>query len=113
MKNILTAKGIMFVLFLLLFSFAYAQEDPDSTAWSVEMDDVVVTAQFAPTHSKNALHKVKTISFETIQNRGINNLEKLLEHELNIRLSQDMILGSSINLQGMSGHISGQQAVLS
>jgi len=63
----------------------------------------VVTAQYAPTDSKNALHKVKTINISSIRNRGISDLEKLLEHELNIRISQDMILGSSINLQGMSG----------
>ena len=95
-------RGILSMLFLLCFIQLFSQQN-DTTAWSVEMDDIVVTAQFAPTHSKNALHKVKTINVANIRNRGIVNLEKLLEHELNIRLSQDMILGSSINLQGMSG----------
>jgi len=96
-------KGMMLLAsFPFFFSVVEAQE-ADTTAWSIEMEDIVVTAQFAPTDSKSALHKVKTISLETIESRGIHNLEKLLEHELNIRLSQDMILGSSIDLQGMSG----------
>ena len=101
---------IVGVFFTVLFTgfflpvFLTAQDNTaDTTAWSVEMDDVVVTAQFAPTHSRNAVHKVRTIDLATIQNRGISDLEKLLEHELNIRINQDMILGSSINLQGMSG----------
>jgi outer membrane receptor for ferrienterochelin and colicins len=102
MKNIQLTRGIMFQLFLL-FSILVFSQNADTTAWSVEIEDIVVTAQYAPTDSKNALHKVKTINMATIQNRGITDLEKLLEHELNIRVNQDMILGSSINLQGMSG----------
>jgi len=95
-------KGIMLLLFLLCF-FGLSAQEADTTAWSVEIENIVVTAQFAPTHSSNALHRIKTIDLKTFQNKGISNLENLLQHELNIRVSQDMILGSSINLQGMSG----------
>lgn len=94
--------GIISSLFLLL-SMPVLSQQADTTAWSVDLEDVVVTAQYAPTDAKNAVHKVKTIKMAAIRNRGISDLEKLLEHELNIRISQDMILGSSINLQGMSG----------
>jgi outer membrane receptor for ferrienterochelin and colicins len=90
-------------LLLLCFTLRIFGQQSDSTAWTVDLEDVVVTAQYAPTDVKNALHKVKTIQGVTIRNRGISDLEKLLEHELNIRIEQDMILGSSINLQGMSG----------
>ena len=101
-NHIILTAGMTFGLCLLFFPFLFSQKT-DTTAWSVDLEDVVVTAQYAPTHSKNAVHKVKTIDLATIQNRGITDLEKLLEHELNIRISQDMILGSSISLQGMSG----------
>jgi outer membrane receptor for ferrienterochelin and colicins len=102
MLYIHSIRGISSALFLLLSFIMFAQQT-DTTAWSVDLEDVVVTAQYAPTDTKNALHKVKTISIATIRNRGISDLEKLLEQELNIRIDQDMILGSSINLQGMSG----------
>jgi outer membrane receptor for ferrienterochelin and colicins len=102
MNNSGLTGGIISLLFLLLIIPVFAQQ-ADTTAWSVDLEDVVVTAQYAPTDSKSALHKVKTIKMASIRNRGISDLEKLLEHELNIRISQDMILGSSINLQGMSG----------
>lgn len=95
-------KGIMSILFLLCF-FESSSQKIDSSAWNIDLEDIVVTAQFAPTHSSNALHKIRTIDVKTFQNRGIADLENLLQHELNIRISQDMILGSSINLQGMSG----------
>ena len=83
---------------------AFSQDtEPDSITWSLDIDNVVITAQYAPTHSKNAVHRVRTIKQEDIQQRGVSNLEELLQQELNIRISQDMILGSSINLQGISG----------
>lgn len=102
MTYIQYSRGISTGLFLL-FSLRMFAQHADSTAWSVDLEDVVVTAQYAPTDTKNALHKVKTINMATIRNRGISDLEKLLSQELNIRIDQDMILGSSINLQGMSG----------
>lgn len=75
----------------------------DTSMWSIALEDVVVTAQYAPTDSRNAVHHIRTIKQTDIQQRGVTNLEQLLRQELNIRISQDMILGSSINLQGVSG----------
>ena len=97
---------INFLLFVLMsISIAgFSQEKlSDTIVWTLDLDDVVVTAQYAPTDSRSAVHKIRTISNATIQQRGVTNLEQLLSQELNIRVSQDMILGSSINLQGVSG----------
>lgn len=75
----------------------------DSVTWELLLKDVVVTAQYAPTDSKNAVHPIRTIRQETIQQRGANNLEELLNQELNVRIQQDLILGSALSLQGVSG----------
>lgn len=81
-----------------------AQEsEQDSISLFYDLSDVVVTAQYTPTDSRQSLYKIRNIKRDVIDSRGTNNLEQLLNQELNIRISQDMILGSSINLQGVSG----------
>ncbi len=83
--------------------FAQAGSSVDSISMYLELADVVVTAQYAPTDSRNALYKIRTIKRDVIEQRGTINLEQLLNQELNIRISQDLILGSSLSLQGVSG----------
>lgn len=65
--------------------------------------EVVVTGQYAPTDSRNAVLPVRVLTRERIDRLGANNLEQLLRQELNLRISQDMVLGSSIAVQGLSG----------
>lgn len=67
------------------------------------MGDVVVTAQYSPTSIENSVHKVKVISKEKIENMAAVNLRDVLTNELNVRLSQDNILGSGMSLQGING----------
>jgi len=66
-------------------------------------NDVIVTGQYSPTSVENSVHKVKVISRQKIENMAAVNLQNVLTNELNIRLSQDNILGSGMSLQGMSG----------
>ncbi len=101
-------RSFLFLLILLSFpllaqSQSYADPEPDTFAMSINLDDVVVTAQYAPTNSKNALQNIRTIDRKTIDRQGANNLEQLLQQDLNIRISQDMVLGSSMSLLGVSG----------
>lgn len=99
-------KSIFFFGWLFFVGITgYSQElfVEDSLIWSIDIDDIVITAQYAPTDTKNAVHRVRTIKREAIEQKGATNLEQLLGQELNIRVAQDMILGSSINLQGVSG----------
>jgi outer membrane receptor for ferrienterochelin and colicins len=81
----------------------YAQAPADSVAWQINLDDIVVTAQYAPTDSRNALHDIRAIKKETIEKRGATTLEQLFNQEVNIRINQDMILGSSMSLLGIHG----------
>lgn len=68
-----------------------------------EFEDVVVTAQYAPTDSKQAMHVIRTITRETIERQGATNLEQLLSQDISIRINQDLVLGSSMSLLGIQG----------
>lgn len=67
------------------------------------LNEVVVTAQYAPNSPEKAVHRIKIIDTKKIEAMGAVNLKDVLSNELNIRLSQDNILGSSMSLQGVSG----------
>jgi outer membrane receptor for ferrienterochelin and colicins len=68
-----------------------------------ELGEVVVTAQYRPTNVENSVFKMRVITAQKIQAMGAQNLRDVLANELNIRISQDNILGSGINMQGISG----------
>ncbi|MDR3679292.1 MAG: TonB-dependent receptor [Flavipsychrobacter sp.] len=67
------------------------------------MDEVVVTGQYAPNTEDNAVQKVQVIDRKKIDAIGAQNLRDVLTNQLNVRLSQDPILGSGMSLQGISG----------
>jgi len=77
--------------------------ESDSIAMFGLINDVVVTAQYAPTDSRNSVYRVQTITREVIEQRGAANLEQLLSQELSIRIQQDLVLGSSMSLLGVEG----------
>lgn len=67
------------------------------------LNEVVITAQYAPNSPEKAVHRIRIIDRKKIDALGAQNLQDALTNELNIRLSQDNILGSSMSLQGISG----------
>ncbi len=67
------------------------------------LNQFVVTAQYAPNSPEKAVHKVRIIDEAKIERMAAVNLEDVLTNEVNIRISQDAVLGSSISMQGMSG----------
>ncbi len=72
---------------------------PENTS----LNEVVITGQYSPNNPENAIHKVRIIDRKRIELQGAQNLRDVLNNELNVRISQDNILGSSMSLQGMSG----------
>ncbi|HYG52407.1 MAG TPA: hypothetical protein VD905_15960, partial [Flavobacteriales bacterium] len=59
------------------------------------LSEVVITAQYAPGTVEKSVHRVNVIDRKKIDAMGAQNLRDVLTNELNIRLSQDNILGSS------------------
>lgn len=73
-------------------------------ASKINLNEVVVTGQFAPQSAKNSVYNIRSISSERIQSQGATQLQDILSNELNINFSRDNALGSSnLSLQGLSG----------
>jgi len=68
-----------------------------------EMDEVVVTAQYAPQRVDQSIYKVRVINSRQIRDKAANTLNDILNTELNIRISNDGVFGTSMSLQGLSG----------
>ncbi len=69
----------------------------------MQLQTVVITGQYAPNSIEKAVHQIKLIDRKKIEAMAAQNLKDVLTNELNIRLSQDNVLGSSMSLQGISG----------
>lgn len=67
------------------------------------LPEFVVTGQYAPASPDKAVHRVRVIDAATMQRMAANNLSDALRNELNIRLSQDNMLGTSMSMQGLGG----------
>jgi outer membrane receptor for ferrienterochelin and colicins len=70
---------------------------------SNDIREVVVTGQYGENTADKALQKINVISRKTIDQMAAQNLRDVLTNQLNVRLEQDAVLGSSMSLQGISG----------
>ncbi len=67
------------------------------------INQVVVTGTNEPTPVDSSIYKVKVISEAKIRQSGSVNLAEVLLTEANIRIRSDLVLGSQIEMLGMSG----------
>ena len=98
MRVLLISLGLL----LSCFSQTFAQKKEQDTAKVERLDEIVITAQYAPQSEKSAIYKVKVVTAKTIDSKAANNLRELLQQELNFDLSQNSVFGSSIEIQGIS-----------
>jgi len=68
-----------------------------------DLEEFVVTGEYEKTSTSNSVQKVRVLDQKRIQAQGAVNLKDLLSNELNVRISQDNILGAGLSLQGISG----------
>ena len=67
------------------------------------LNELVITAQYAPNDPEKAVHNIRIIDAKKITAMAAVTLRDVLTNELNVRIGQDNILGSSMKLQGVSG----------
>jgi outer membrane receptor for ferrienterochelin and colicins len=67
------------------------------------LKNIVVTGQYIPQSIEKAVQRVRVIDSKKIQSMGAQNLRDVLLNEMNVTISQDNALGSSIQIQGISG----------
>lgn len=96
------------LLFLCPVGYCLGQDslstgDDTAAFWNLSMDEVVVTAQYAPTHYTNAVHKVKVIDGKKIEKLGLSNLSEVLNTRINMQVSTDLQLGNGLKIRGIGG----------
>ncbi len=64
---------------------------------------VVSIGEIMPTNASKSVQNVRIITAKMIELQGAINLKDILSKELNVRIGNDNILGSSLSLQGISG----------
>ena len=89
------------LLFLFPVKSLLATTGSDSTKVQL-LDEVVVTAQYAPQRAEQSLYKLQIIPATELRARAANTLSELLYQELDIRLEQRSVFGASPEIQGMS-----------
>ena len=81
---------------------AWAQND--TTAFSKNLDEVIVTGQYAPQTLKKSVYQVRVINSERIKQSGATNVQQVLNNQVGFRFSSDNTLGTAdVQLMGMSG----------
>ena len=73
----------------------------DSIWRTLELDELVVTAQYAPTHYREAIHQVRVIKAGQLRQQGQYSLAEALENQMNLRVTADPVLGSGLSIQGL------------
>ncbi len=68
-----------------------------------QMNDVVITGQVVPVMAKQSIYKVNTISNLEINQRAAISLNDVLNYEMNNFISNDNVLGTSVNIGGIGG----------
>lgn len=75
----------------------------DTLDYDQILDQVVITAQFTPTDTRQTVNSVKVLNRKTIEQRSLVSFQELLQTETNIRVAQDPILGSVLSVNGLKG----------
>ena len=68
-----------------------------------QINDVVITGQVIPVMAKQSIYKVNTISSLEITQRAAISLNDVLNYEMNHFISNDNVLGTSMNIGGIGG----------
>jgi outer membrane receptor for ferrienterochelin and colicins len=68
------------------------------------LNEVVVTGLLTPTRASDASSIYKVISESTIRAQGSSNVGEVLQKELNIQVSNDPVLGTMMQMQGLTGN---------
>lgn len=69
----------------------------------LNMDEVVVTAQYTPERADKSIYKVSVINSRQIELKAAVNMADLLKDQVSMNVRQDGVLGTSLNIQGLSG----------
>ena len=94
-------KAKLFFIIIFFYSNNLLSQSTDSLETTLK--EIVITGQINNTDKDDAVHKVKVIGALLLEKNVFQTVADVVNFETNINLMQDNILGSSINIQGISG----------
>lgn len=68
------------------------------------LDEVVVTGSLRPQRADKSIYNIKVVGQKQIEEQGANNLKDLLTNQVNLNITQDPALGSSLKIKGLTGN---------
>lgn len=68
-----------------------------------ELDEVIITGQAQEVLASKAIRTVTVIDRTRIERQAAVNLRDLLSNDLNLRLSEDLVLGTQLSIGGLGG----------
>ena len=69
----------------------------------LNMDEVVVTAQYTPERADKSIYRIEVINARQIEQKAATNMADLLKDQPTMRVGQDAIFGTTLKMQGLSG----------
>ena len=98
---------LLFLFLVFLTNIIYTQEKTNKNNDSININkylkEVVITGQLSELASEEAVHDINIINAKVINSGIFSSLTDILKYQNNIQISNDNILGSRINIQGISG----------
>ena len=99
MSKLLIYNNLKFFFFFIYLSSFSQDKFQNSTL----LDQIVLTAQYIPTHIDSSIYSIEIISQESLSNFGSQNLSNVLSRHTGIDVFHDPFLGNYIDFQGISG----------
>jgi len=88
------------IIYLFCTTNIYSQID----SVLFEIEDAVVTGERGESKVSNAIRVIKVIDADDIQKSASQNLSELLRSQLNFRISNDLVLGGGLSINGLGGN---------
>ncbi|HKK42177.1 MAG TPA: TonB-dependent receptor plug domain-containing protein, partial [Bacteroidales bacterium] len=68
------------------------------------LNEVVVTGSFQPQKADKSIYNITVLDNRKIEEKAANTLKDILQNQVNLSISQDPALGSSLKIKGLSGN---------
>lgn len=99
-----TARTPLIGVFAVFIYLPLAAQVHDTiTNKTQNINEIVVTGQYGENSLSKSVYKMRIIDSKKIADLGAVNLRDVLTNELNVRITQDPVLGSSMSIQGVGG----------
>ncbi len=97
-------RSLTYGLLTLMTATTLLAQDADTAVWSIDLPDVVLTAQHRPTHYTEAMHHVELIDRDLLDERGVVQLQEALRTLSSVSITDDPILGTEVGMRTLGGN---------